>query len=191
SAHAGRSGLLPGNGTGPGGNDGLGGTDPPVASPRQGLHVERGARVVAERGADLLHAVVQPLVEVDQRVISPELGPELLPGDDGARAGKQHAEHPGGLLSEVHGRASLLQLEARSVELEASEPDAAGQLRGVVPRTLRSALDRHHSGLAPYRVSRRPAEASTWPKHRRFRSIPDPWRFQSGAMVRLAGAGHR
>jgi hypothetical protein len=95
-----------------------------IAAARKRLEVARRVRLVAERGADLLHAVVQPLLEIDER-LAPDLALDLLAGHELARAPGEEGEDLRRLLLKVDEDPRPSQLTARQLELERAEAERA------------------------------------------------------------------
>src|SRR5438270_1309938 len=84
--------------------------------------------VLAEGGANLPDAIVQPLLVIDESVPSPDVPTDLLPGDDLPGARDQVSEHLEWLNLELQLYAALTQLAASDIQLEVfeSEFDASG-----------------------------------------------------------------
>ena len=68
------------------------GSDDPVAALRNGLDEAWMFCVITEREADLLDAVIEPLLEVDERSGPPGPLEQLLPGDQVAGVCRQPGE---------------------------------------------------------------------------------------------------
>jgi hypothetical protein len=68
-----------------------------IAAPWEGLDVPRCLGVVSKRLANLAHAGIQTLAEVDEGVAAPDMLPDFVAGDDLAAPVDQQCEHLQGL----------------------------------------------------------------------------------------------
>ena len=94
--------------------------DEPIAAARS-VSMNGLRRRVAERLADLRDAVVQPAIEVDERVAAPHALLQLGARDDFTRALDQHGKHARRLRLETRCRPVAPQFARALVELEVRE----------------------------------------------------------------------
>jgi len=87
-----------------------------------GLDESRRLGAVGERQPDLPDAVVQTLIEVDERVVGPDFLPDLFPRQELSGAARQEGEHFHGLRLKLDQPAASAQLAVRRIELETVEP---------------------------------------------------------------------
>jgi hypothetical protein len=92
-----------------------------IAAPRQRLEEARRLRIVAERAAHAVDAVVEAPLVVDVAALRPEREPHLVARDDLAGVPQQLLEHGEGLGRQRHGDAAPPQLAPLEVELEHRE----------------------------------------------------------------------
>ena len=81
---------------------------------------------VAEGLTDFVDRLVEPVVEIHERVRGPECLLKFLSTDDLARALKQHGQHLKGLLLKPDSQAALAQFASPKIQLEhpKTEPPA-------------------------------------------------------------------
>lgn len=81
---------------------------------------------VAEGLTDFVDRLVEPVVEIHERVRGPECLLKFLSTDDLARALKQHGQHLEGLLLKPDSQAALAQFASPKIQLEhpKTEPPA-------------------------------------------------------------------
>ena len=96
--------------------------DEPIAAAGQRLDEARRFGDVPQRGAQLPHRVVDPLFEVDERVVSPQCALQFVAGDQVVGTGQEQGQQLQGLRPYGDQPSGLAQLERASVEVEDPEP---------------------------------------------------------------------
>ena len=95
--------------------------DESITTPGQCFDERRMIGVVAERGAHLLDAEVETMLEVDGGVIAPHLAPKLLARHQLARPAQERRKHAERLELELDRRAAAKKLGAAQVRGELAE----------------------------------------------------------------------
>ena len=108
-------------------------TDEPIAPARQGLHIARALRRVAEHLPDLVNGRVEVALDIHKRV-RPETLLQLFPRDHVARPLQQDGEYLEGLPAELQLHAILAQLARLHVCFEMLRSVQAGD--GIVFQPL-------------------------------------------------------
>ncbi len=106
-----------------------GGSDELVAAFGNGPNVPRRLRGIAQRGADLRDAVVQPGIEIDKRAATPNRLTQLIACDYFAGMLEQHAEYLRGLCLQAHRRPVAPQFPGGRIEFENAKPNAGHSTR--------------------------------------------------------------
>ena len=122
-----------------------------IAAARMGLDVLCFAGALAESGADLADAIIQPLFVIDEGFPSPDVLADLIPGDDLSGTGNQESKHLERLNLELNCRAVLAQLAASDVQLELRKSKSDGRIRnsahleppGAMPDIIRASAKTH------------------------------------------------
>lgn len=104
----------------------------PVAPARQGLQIDRVGRRVSQGNPDPADREVEPLLELDEGVLAPEMALDLLAGDDLAGAPREQLQQPGRLRLERDPHAVPEQLAAVRPQLVRAE-EQAGAFRVLHP----------------------------------------------------------
>ena len=97
--------------------------DKPVTATRNSLHIARLVRRIPQRQAQLLDGSVDAVVELDNRVIRPQLLANLLPRHQLAGRFQQHFQNLEGLFLKANLAVVLVQFSGFEVQLEGSEAD--------------------------------------------------------------------
>ena len=95
-----------------------------IAPAGQGLDEARRLGIVPERRADLLDAVVEPLLHVHVHVVRPERRLDFVARDEVARAVQEHRKDLERLVPQVDQAAFPPQFARLRVEIEDAEPKA-------------------------------------------------------------------
>ena len=106
------------------------GCDEAVALARDRLYEPRVLRRVAQRRAHLQNAEVEPALEVDERVLSPEMRLEIVAQHDLARSGHEKGEHTRWLRLQLDRLPVAPELTGARVELEGAETISEPVCRG-------------------------------------------------------------
>ena len=85
-----------------------------------------------QRTADLIHAKIDTVVDVDVFALAPEATSNFLPGHELAAALDQQGEHSKGLCGQLAKCAVLTQFARRQIQLERAESNRYGWLCGRI-----------------------------------------------------------
>jgi hypothetical protein len=99
----------------------------PIAAPRQGLDESRRRGPITERRANLVDAGRQARIEVDVRVVAPDLALYFLARDDFSSVLGQRDQHAQRLTGQWQELPCPPQFARRWVEFKGTEPDHARQ----------------------------------------------------------------
>src|SRR5208282_957507 len=97
-----------------------------------GFDVARIGGVVAEDRTNLFDAVIQGVLEIDERVVAPDFALQSFPSDDLSWAACQKGEHASRLIGQAYAGPVLLQFEIDKVQVVSAEGDE--RLRMVLHR---------------------------------------------------------
>lgn len=89
---------------------------------------------VAKGLSNLPDAEIQPLIKIDERVVSPDLPSQLVPGDEPAMSFEEKGEHSSRLRRQPDRSACSAKLARSRVEFEKAKPVDAWASHGEVPR---------------------------------------------------------
>ena len=106
--------------------DPVDGRDEPIAAARQCLHEARPVRSVAEGSSQLVHGLVQTLLEVPGHRVRPHSLLQLFPGDQLTGALEKHLQDAEGLFLQVDPPALAPELAGLEVGLERTERHETG-----------------------------------------------------------------
>jgi len=110
-----------------------------IAFPRNRLNIVRTLRFIAQYSPDLPDAVVQSLFEIDKRLSSPELTPQLLASHNPPRGRDQDCQNFEGLGLDAERYPTSSKLLDFEIQFEKTKPeDFAGsrpQVHSAQPRT--------------------------------------------------------
>src|SRR5262249_55014116 len=116
-----------------------------------------------ERGSDQLDAVVETLLEVDERVVLPNLGADLVASDQTTRVAREQREDAGGLGRQLDGLARAAQLARREIELKRLESQQrAFHQKATVWATKKNPISLPPRFLCPGRFAGRRCPPNHW-----------------------------
>ena len=113
--------------------------DEPIAAPGHRFDEPRRRRVLAERLAQAFDRGVEAVIELDERVVGPQLLPQLLTRDHLTGAIEQRRRGSAGAGRSPKPRPPLAQLARADVQLEHPEREPGGRCRRAHVHTLRRA----------------------------------------------------
>jgi len=103
----------------------LNGTDESVTAAGHGFDIPRRIGGVAQGASELVHRGVNTMLEIDKRLVAPDLLPQLLTSDEFPRLGKQRQENLARLPGQANAQAALAQLARENIHFKRSECDPA------------------------------------------------------------------
>jgi hypothetical protein len=103
----------------------LDGSNELISAPGNGSDIPRCGRVVAERGANLSNAKIEPALEIDESFIPPYRFAQTLSRDHLSAPHNQTGEYLRGLRLQAKEHAIPPQLAACRIKLEKSESKAS------------------------------------------------------------------